>query len=90
MDTYLTLLDKFQNEMFPTADQSTSMETDNQTPDAAAGGTASGTAAGVATEMQVDPANDKRPRPPTSDDEAPDTKAVRTEHGQSLPANGDV
>ena len=90
IDTYLALLDKAKNEMFPTADQSTSMETDDQTPDATADGTASGTAAGVANGMEVDPSKDKRPRPTTSDDEAPDNKSVRTEHGQFPPADGDA
>ena len=90
MDVYQALLDKANNEMFPTADQSISMETADQTTDAVADGAASGTAAGVANGMDVDPSNDKRPRPPTSDDEAPDTKSVRTEHGQFPPANGDA
>ena len=90
MDVYQALLDKANNEMFPTADQSISMETADQTTDAVADGAASGTAAGVANGMDVDPSNDKRPRPPTSDDEAPDTKSVRTEQGQFPPANGEA
>ena len=91
MDVYRALLEKIKNEMFPAAEPfNSNMETDDQTTDATTDGTTGGAGADattVATDgMEVDPSKDKRQRPDASDDEAPGSKAVRTEH--VVPTNG--
>ena len=103
MDIYLTLLENAKNELFPeafTSDMETYVQTpetpsDVQTPEIPSDGQTPETPSDGVTEqgssMDIDPNIEKRSRSPSSNDEEPGTKAVRTEGVQNVPsANGDA